>query len=902
MSIDTSDKNTKSNTHFWESWSIQTRLMILVLISLLPALGIILHTGFEEQKKDIENAKTNVLRSVENLASLQVTITASAKQMLMTIARYPGVQNGDVDACNNFFADLLRHPPSHGIIIAAAGIDGMVFAAGKANTPYSIADRKYFQDALATRDFAVGEYSISRSIHVPVLHFVLPVINDQDQLNGFVLAALRLDQYENYFHKMGYPEDSVVGIEDRNGNRLYRFPKLDGEMSEVTGQPLQPKIWQSISGPLKKGTYIEKGVDGISRIYGFIQLRIKEEDKPYLYIRVGIPEEYAISSATRKLSHNLLLLSIATCFALAFAWLLGNLTLVNPIKHLVGVSHQMGAGNFDIRSGISHMKGGEIGRLAQSFDMMASALKAREIERQQSEEAIQQLCLQNQLILNAAGEGILGLDDHGKVIFMNPAAAEITGYEASELLGEDLHQRIHHSMPDGTAYPRDLCPMCETLIKGTARRIRDEVLWHKDGTSFPSAYSTTPIFKNGKLSGAVITFRNISERKRLEEEKDQMKLQMFQSQKMESIGMLAGGVAHDFNNMLSVIICRVEMELDQLASTNPLYSNLQDIHNAAKRSADLTKQLLAFARKQTISPKVLDLNDAVSNILNMLKRLIGEDINLTWIPGPNLWPIVLDPTQIDQIMANLAVNARDAIGGVGAITIETTNVVIDETYSQNHMSFPAGSFALLTVSDNGKGMDKATLSHIFEPFFTTKEMGKGTGLGLSTVYGIVKQNNGFIYVYSEPGQGTAFKIYLPRTDSPIMEESVQSERKALLGTETVLLVEDEESILDLAREILEQYGYTVLAALTPDIAFVLAKNHPGCIHLLLTDVIMPGMNGKDLNEAIKPIRPGLKSIFMSGYTPDIVAHNGVLDEGIHFLQKPFSPKTLAEKIRDVLET
>ncbi len=236
------------------------------------------------------------------------------------------------------------------------------------------------------------------------------------------------------------------------------------------------------------------------------------------------------------------------------------------------------------------------------------------------------------------------------------------------------------------------------------------------------------------------------------------------------------------------------------------------------------------------------------------------------------------------------------------MTIETANMTIDESYCQTHAGFIAGEFALLAVSDTGDGMDKATLSRIFEPFFTTKELGKGTGLGLATVYGTVKQNKGFINVYSEPGQGTVFKIYLPRTDARMTEESALVERKNLLGTETVLLVEDEESILDLASEILEKYGYTVLSALNPDMALTLARNHPGHIHLLITDVVMPGMNGKNLNEALKSIKPGFKCIFMSGYTSNAIAHNGVLDEGIHFLQKPFSPKTLAEKIRDVLET
>lgn len=1021
-----SNNKTKPHTPFWGSWSIRTRLMLLVSMSVLPALCIIFHSGFAEQKKDIENAKITVLRSVENLASLQDNITTSTKQMLMTIAQYREVQDRDTNACNSLFQNLLHQSPNHGSIIAAMP-DGMAFAAGKSSTPFSLADRKYFQDALETREFTAGEYLIARSIDVPALPFAFPVISNQDQLRGVVVAVLNLDQYENLLQKMDFPEGSIVGIEDRNGVRLCRYPRLDGEMREITGQPLSPNIWQLISGPLKKGTYIEKGVDGIRRIYGFIQLRLIEDDKPYLYIRVGLPEEYVLFSATQKLHNNLLILSIAVCFALAAAWFFGNLTLVNPLKQLVDVSGKMGVGNFDLRSGLSSRKGGEIGQLAQSIDRMASDLWRWETERRQSHEAIQHLSHKNELILNAAGEGIVGLDSQGIVIFMNPAAAAMTGFGSSELLGQNLHLTIHHSFADGAAYPMSLCPMCETLCKGTASRVRDEVLWRKNGSSFPAAYSSTPIFENGKLSGAVITFRDITERrqaetalrdseeqfrllvenisdiitvindngvicyespslersfgyqpeelmgknvidfvhpddqpdvaaalascfhnlgvsasmqvrfrhkdsswriiesigksildrtgqlvaiinshditekKQAEEDKNKMESQLAQAQKMESVGLLAGGVAHDFNNMLSVIIGHAEMGLDQLAPTDRLYRNLQEVHNAAIRSADLTRQLLAFARKETISPKVLDLNDTVSNILQMLKRLIGENIDIVWIPGPDLWPVKMDPAQIDQILANLTVNARDAIAGTGTIIIETANVVVDEGYCKNHAGFISGEFALLAVSDTGVGMDNITLSRIFEPFFTTKELGKGTGLGLASVYGAVKQNKGFINVYSEPGQGTALKIYLPRTDERIMGKLAQVERNNLQGNETVLLVEDDDSILYLAKDILEQYGYTVVAALSPDMALTLVKNHPGHIHLVLTDVVMPGMNGKDFMEALKHIRPGLKCIFMSGYTSDVVAYNGVIEEGIHFLQKPFSPKTLVEKIRDVLE-
>ncbi len=382
---------------------------------------------------------------------------------------------------------------------------------------------------------------------------------------------------------------------------------------------------------------------------------------------------------------------------------------------------------------------------------------------------------------------------------------------------------------------------------------------------------------------------------------DALEAQLHQAQKMEAVGRLAGGVAHDFNNMLAVIAGHADLALERTTPDSPLHADLLEIQNAAQRSADLTRQLLAFARKQTIAPKALDLNDTIVGMLKMLGRLIGEDIDLLWKPTRPLWTVRMDPAQIDQILANLVVNARDAIAGVGKITIETGQVMFDEGYCETHAGFIPGEYVLLAVSDNGCGMDKATLVQLFDPFFTTKPRGRGTGLGLATVYGIVKQNQGFINVYSEPEQGTTFKIYLPRyAASDPVSARVPESAVAPTGAETVLLVEDEEALLKLGQLLLERLGYTVLAASSPSAALKLAETYPGVIHLLLTDVIMPEMSGRDLWQRLGALRSGLKCVFMSGYTANVIAHHGVLDEGVHFLQKPFSREVLATKIREVL--
>jgi two-component system cell cycle sensor histidine kinase/response regulator CckA len=371
---------------------------------------------------------------------------------------------------------------------------------------------------------------------------------------------------------------------------------------------------------------------------------------------------------------------------------------------------------------------------------------------------------------------------------------------------------------------------------------------------------------------------------------------------MESVGRLAGGVAHDFNNMLGVIIGRSEMALDQVVPSQPLHADLLEIRKAAERSANLTRQLLGFARKQAAAPRVLDLNETVQSMLQMLSRLIGEDVSLSWQPKTALWPVKVDPSQIDQVLANLCLNARDAITDFGKITIETGNRAFDEAYCADHPGLVPGEYVLLAVSDNGCGMDQPTMSHIFEPFYTTKAMGKGTGLGLATVYGIVKQNSGFINVSSEPGQGTSFMIYLPRHAGSGEQAQAQGTARAVLrGQETILLVEDEPASLKMVTTMLEKQGYTILAAGTPREAIRLARESAGKIHLLVTDVVMPEMNGRDLAENLRSFCPRLKSLFMSGYTSNVIAHHGILDGGVHFIQKPFSRNDLTSTVRDLLD-
>ena len=515
--------------------------------------------------------------------------------------------------------------------------------------------------------------------------------------------------------------------------------------------------------------------------------------------------------------------------------------------------------------------------------------------------------------LAAAANVIVITNRDGVIEWANDAFVASTGYTLAQAAGRTPGELLRSGAHDAAFYAH----LWQTILSGN--------VWHgemhnrrSDGTLFTEDVTITPVRDDqGAVTHFIAVKQDITERKALEE-------QYRHAQKMESVGRLAGGVAHDFNNMLSVILGQTELALLQLDRGSPLYAGLHEVQVAAQRSADLTRHLLAFARRQTVTPRVLDVDREVSNSLKLLQRLISEDIALRWLPAGDLHPVFIDPAQLDQILANLCINARDAIAGLGAvasggaapggggaggarprdagaITLSTADCVLDEAFCLAHPEASPGEYVRLTVRDNGCGMTRDVMANIFEPFFTTKPVGEGTGLGLATVYGAVRQNGGCITVASEPGVGTAFDVYLPQHLAPVEVEAVAGPAAVPHGTETILLVEDERSLLLLARKTLEQLGYTVLAAPGPKEAIRLAAAYPGTIHLLLTDVIMPEMNGRQLAALLVSSRPALKCIFMSGYTADVIAGMEIINGTMPFVAKPFSRRALAAKVRLVLD-
>jgi two-component system cell cycle sensor histidine kinase/response regulator CckA len=508
---------------------------------------------------------------------------------------------------------------------------------------------------------------------------------------------------------------------------------------------------------------------------------------------------------------------------------------------------------------------------------------------QEAEIAYEHLRRHYEMILQHAGEGICCLDENGRITFVNPAALRMLGYERDDLLGEDLAALAERPGPGSHGRVRD------AIASATTFRSPEMMFWRKDGSSFPIEFTSTAIREANRPVASVFVFKDISQRKLLEE-------QYRQSQKLQAVGQLAGGIAHDFNNLLTVISGYSDLLAANASLDARAKDGVREVQAAADRATKVTRQLLTFARKQMLMPKAMNLNAVITEITKLVRAGIGEDITLDMQLADGLAPVTADPGAPDQVIINLALNARDAMPRGGKLTIATKAVTVDPTTAGRQPGLRPGGYALLTVADTGHGMDAQTKARIFEPFFTTKDVGKGTGLGLAMVYGIVTAHGGHIDVQSTVGGGTMFRVFWPLAAGPVRQGSDhEMDLAARGGTETILLVEDEDAVRSLAKTVLDRYGYTVIEARDGAEAEQVGRRAKEYLHLMVTDVVMPGISGLELATRLAPVRPDMRVLFMSGYPDEVIGHRGVLAEDVAFLQKPFSPEALAREVREVLD-
>ena len=657
---------------------------------------------------------------------------------------------------------------------------------------------------------------------------------------------------------------------------LYRFddPRIPADL-EAAKKSLSSRV-PTLIRPLNVdsiGAYLL-----IEDIYG----------KPALILNVNLPREIYRQGRASLLQLVLSLLASGFVFVSVTLFLFEK-TLLSRVIGLSSDVTDIGARG-DLSARVSLAGQDELSNLGGAINRMLEALERSQEDQHASEKRFRAL-------IENSSDMIALVSADGTILYASPSTTRILGYPFEEFVGRSVLELTHTEDREGVS----------KLLVGLLRQPENAAsaefrLLHQDGSWRWIEGSWNNFLSEPDIRAIVLNYHDISGRKDVEAERRQLEDQLRQAQKMEAVGRLAGGVAHDFNNLLMVIQGQSELILERLRPQEALTSNAEQIRKAAGRAASLTRQLLAFSRMQVLQPKVLDLNAVLADIGRMLPRLIPENIELTILPCDSLGRVKADQSQMEQVILNLALNARDAMPQGGKLTVETSNVHLDESYTKRHSGMRPGPYVMLAVSDTGVGMDEETQAHIFEPFFTTKGVGKGTGLGLATVYGVVKQSGGWIWVYSEPDRGSKFKIYLPSVDQAVdLAESGTLIETARRGTETILLVEDQEGVRDLISEFLVNHGYAILSASNGEEALEVAKRHDGPIHLLLTDIVMPKMSGHELVSRLAPARPEMRVLYMSGYPDYSGARRPSGDSGIPILEKPFAMNNLACKVREVLE-
>lgn len=863
--------------------SIKHQLFIIVFIIAIPAICIIINSGIQQRNDASNEAQTETRKLAEVIVNEQKNVISSTRQLFIALSQLPEIKTHNQIKTQPMLTEILKLSPQYSNIFIADS-SGMVWVSAiPLKEVIYVSDRRYFKNALASGRLSSGEYHVGRTSNKATFNLGYPLKDHNGKVTGVICIGLSLDHYKHILEIYKLPQGASFAILDHKGIILARAI----EPEKFIGKQSDPKIFKHMSeGPEEETSVGTSSVVGDNRIQTYRKIRLDGESTPYMYVRTGIPTAAVMSAANASLSKNLTIYTIFLAAAFFLAWLISKKHIIDRVLILERSSQLLADGDLNIRIA-DKVTGGELGNLGKALDKMAEKLKLREEALAVSEHFLN-------TIINTEPECVALIDSESRLLMMNRAGLEMMQADSFEQVeGHNVFSIV------AAEYRDSFMKLTSEVIDGGSGKLQFVI----EGLSGRNLWMEThmvPFFnEREKTLSALCITRDITEQKKAEHDNNALMEQLAQSQKYESIGRLAGGIAHDFNNLLTPIIGYAGLMKKEFAIDSAGAQRLQNILLASDKAKILVQQLLSFSRKQVLDKSILDINPLIVSFQDILRRTIRESIEIKLCLTSDIISISADKNQLEQIIMNLVVNAQDAISGSGLITIETASAVLDEEYSQMHIGAKAGRYLALTVSDTGCGMDKETQQHLFEPFYTTKEVGQGTGLGLSTVYGIVKQHGGSIWVYSEIGMGSKFKLYFPAVDEvPTEAPSVMEKKHEIQTSHSILLVEDNEMVRVMTFELLKDAGFTVVVADGPEQALQLCIGNS--FDMLLSDVIMPVMTGPELYTKLNLSNPKMKVLFMSGYSDNVISNNGMSDSSLCFIQKPFTLNELMNKIEDLL--
>ena len=853
---------------------LRIRLLILSLGSVLPALGVIVYTQSVERSQAWTRAFDDTLRLTRLAARQPASTLQGAQYLLQTLAQFPALSS-DVDACRVVLANVLRDHAGYTSLFVVNALGATVCSSRAIDRPLSVLDRPWFQRALKTHAVVVSGYQVSRATGRPDIIVAYPILGANGAVTQVLGASLSLDLLGAFVTAIELPAYATLALLDSNRTILARS----------TGGAQ----WIGVTPPLSPGTgtrmqdFVDApGVDGVRRLY--VTVPVESNLSTHFYVVMGIERAAAFGEANHLLRRQMILLGLVMLAAAGLGLLAGEAFVLRPIRMLRTVTDRLASGDLSARAQLALGFPG-ISDLTEAVNTMAVAHETRQHERDRAERQLRDSEERYRVPFEHTPHPSW-LYDVETLCFLevNRAACEQYGYTREEFFAMSI--RDIRAAEEATRAPERAAAKDGTIDDGGNSTINHR---KKDGTLITVEISSMEVTVAGRAARLVLA-NDISDRHRLEQ-------QLRQAQKMEAVGQLAGGIAHDFNNLLTVVTGYSEMALAELGADHPVADSIAEIAKAGDRAATLTRQLLAFSRKQLLAPEVIDPNALVANVQALLRRLIGEHIELVVDAAPGIGAVLADPNQLDQVLMNLAVNARDAMPDGGVLTIATSAAAIDDAHALPPLR--AGRYVVVSVRDTGVGMDASTQAHIFEPFFTTKGPAEGTGLGLAMVYGIVQQSGGEVLVVSAPGHGSTFSVYLPRVDDAPVAASRDAGAVPARGWETILVVEDEDAVRRLTTTALRRGGYNVIEAASGPEALATHAQYPDRIALLVTDVVMPKMSGLELAARLTALQPELKVLCVSAYSAEQVEAQGAGEWP--FMAKPFVLAELLAKIRDVLD-